>query len=348
MNRKQLLLIIPVTLGLLVLGACQMAASTGRTEEQPAAAATTSATETQNSTTEPGPPPTATERYVSEASSTPVNLPSTTFDGQRAFELLVRQTEFGFRPTGSAAGWATGDWIIEQLEAAGWKTETQIFDYQGVTARNIVGISPSAVGKPVIILGAHYDTRRQADQDPENPREPVLGANDGASGTAVLLELASSLDLDRTPYQVWLAFFDAEDNGNLDGWDWIVGSSYMASRLTIEPKFVIVVDMVGDRNQQIFYEHNSDPELMSAIWSIAAELGYIDSFIPTYRHAILDDHIPFARLGIPAVDIIDFDYPYWHTTGDTVDKVSAESLERVGRTLETFLETARGLGEINE
>jgi len=293
-------------------------------------------------------PPAPSEIPRPEPTATATTIRRTTFDGERAFELAVRQTEFGFRPTGSLAGWATGDWIIAELEAAGWETETQIFDYQGVTARNIVGKSPGVAGRPVIILGAHYDTRRRADQDPESPHEPVLGANDGASGTAVLLELASSLDLEPIPYQVWLTFFDAEDNGNLDGWDWIVGSSYMAARLTIEPRFVIVVDMVGDRCQQIYYESNSDPELMSAIWSVAAALGYGDAFIPAYRHAMLDDHIPFARLGIPAVLIIDFDYPYWHTTSDTIDKISAASLERVGRTLETFLESVIGLGETHE
>jgi Zn-dependent M28 family amino/carboxypeptidase len=262
--------------------------------------------------------------------------------------LVVRQTEFGFRPTGSEAGWATGDWIIDRLETAGWIAEAQVFTYRGVTVRNIMGKSAASGEKPVIILGAHYDTRRKADQDPDNPDEPVLGANDGASGTAVLLELATSLEPDKIPYQVWLAFFDAEDNGNLDGWDWIVGSTYMASQLTIDPEFVIVVDMVGDRSQELFYERNSDPGLMMEIWSVAASLGYDDAFIPAYQHAILDDHIPFARLGIPVVDIIDFDYPYWHTTGDTVDKVDETSLERVGRTLETYLENSPTLGGADE
>jgi len=188
----------------------------------------------------------------------------------------------------------------------------------------------------VVILGAHYDTRRSADQ--EDSDAPVLGANDGASGVAVLLELARTLDPRRLRHQVWLAFFDAEDNGGLDGWEWCVGSSYMAARLHVFPVAVIVVDMVGDADQQIHFEGNSDPALQMQLWQIAADLGYADSFIPTYRWTMLDDHVPFAQRSIPAVDIIDFDYPYWHTTQDTLDKVSGASLERVGRVLEVFLE----------
>jgi glutaminyl-peptide cyclotransferase len=192
---------------------------------------------------------------------------------------------------------------------------------------------------PIIILGAHYDTRRMADQDPVRPTDPVPGANDGASGVAVLLELARTLDRQRVPHEVWLAFFDAEDNGRLDGWDWIIGSRYMADNLTVQPEAMILVDMIGDADQQIYLELNSDPQLSAALWATAASLGYGQHFIPAPRFTMIDDHIPFKERGIPAVDIIDFDYPHWHTTADTADKVSAASLERVGRTLEAYLET---------
>lgn len=269
--------------------------------------------------------------------STPVRR--SVFDGEQAYRLVVKQTEFGFRPAGSPAGWATGDWIIENLEELGWEVEAQEFPYRGVKCRNIIARLPGPAGRPIALLGAHYDTRMRADQDQEHPEEPVMGANDGASGTAVLLELAQVLEPDKIPYQVWLVFFDAEDDGRINGWEWIVGSSYMASHLAVRPDFVIVVDMMGGADQQIYYERNSDPELMRAIWQTAAGLGYGDTIVSEYRYSILDDHTPFARLGIPAVDMIDFDYPYYHTTGDTADKVSAASLERVGRTLETFLES---------
>jgi glutaminyl-peptide cyclotransferase len=155
----------------------------------------------------------------------------------------------------------------------------------------------------------------------------------------VLLELARVVDLSAVDGSVWLVFFDAEDNGRLDGWDWIVGSRRFAESLDFQPEYVIVVDMIGDADQSIYLEANSDPVLQDHIWKIAARLGYADYFIPEVRHSMLDDHTPFLERGITAVDIIDFDYPYWHTVSDTADKVSAESLERVGRTLETLLES---------
>jgi Zn-dependent M28 family amino/carboxypeptidase len=264
------------------------------------------------------------------------------FDGERALAHVAAQMEFGPRPTGSPAHTRTGDYIISELEAAGWQTEVQPFAYQGVKARNIIGKGDTGRSSgPVFILGAHYDTRLRADQDPARPDDPVPGANDGASGVAVLLELAFALDLDKIEGEVWLVFFDAEDNGRLDGWDWIVGSRYYAEHLTAEPAFVIIVDMIGDGDQQIYYERNSDPDLSERLWRVAHELGYGNEFVPVYRHAMLDDHTPFREKGIPAVDIIDFDYPYWHTVDDTFDKVSAESLERVGRTLQVFLEEGR-------
>ncbi len=255
------------------------------------------------------------------------------FDGQMAYDHVVAQCDFGFRPTGSQACRATGDYIIASLEEQGWAVRTQEFEYRETPVRNIIGQMGQG---PVVILGAHYDTRRSADE--EDPSVPVMGANDGASGVAVLLELARTLERDKLRHQVWLAFFDAEDNGRLDGWEWCVGSSYMAAHLEITPEAVVVADMVGDADQQIFFERNSDAALQARLWEIAATLGYDDVFIDDYRWAIYDDHVPFAQRGITAVDIIDFDYVYWHTTQDTLDKVSPESLERVGRVLEVWLE----------
>ena len=234
---------------------------------------------------------------------------------------------------------ATGDYIIEQLESLGWVVEEQEFEYLGTPGRNIIAHhAAQAEEAPLIILGAHYDTRRSADM--EDPQLPVLGANDGGSGVAVLLELARALDVRNLEYRIWLAFFDAEDNGGLDGWDWCAGSTYMAANLQVDVAAVIVVDMVGDADQQFYLERNSDPALQQRIWDVAQELGYGEYFVSEYRWTINDDHVPFAQRGITAVDIIDFDYPYWHTTEDTLDKVSAESLERVGRVLEHFLEPA--------
>jgi glutaminyl-peptide cyclotransferase len=269
----------------------------------------------------------------------PTATPVPVFSGARAMEDVENQMAFGPRPTGSEAATLTGDYILSELDEAGWETDTQPFEYQGVQARNLIGRSPSGESSQVYILGAHYDTRRRADQDSNSPDAPVPGANDGASGAAVLLELARVVDLSAVDGSVWLVFFDAEDNGHLDGWDWIIGSRRFAERLDFQPEYVIVVDMIGDADQNIYLEANSDPALQDHIWKIAAQLGYANYFIPEVRHSMLDDHTPFLEKGITAVDIIDFDYPYWHTTADTADKVSAESLERVGRTLETLLES---------
>jgi hypothetical protein len=259
------------------------------------------------------------------------------FDGALAYAQVLRQMDFGPRITGTDGNHAAGDYILHELRKLGWATDFQPFDYMGVHARNI--IARANVGRgPVLILGAHYDTRRLADRDPAHRNLPVPGADDGASGVAVLLELARSLDLKLVHNEIWLAFFDAEDNGDLNGWDWIVGSSYMAAQLKIQPQAMILVDMVGDASQQLYFDSNSDPKLSARIWATAGQLGYVQYFVPIPRYAMLDDHIPFAQKGIPAVDIIDFDYPFWHTPEDTADKVSAASLEHVGRTLEAYLE----------
>jgi glutaminyl-peptide cyclotransferase len=257
------------------------------------------------------------------------------FDGSRAFTHVVKQDEFGPRPVGSEAGRKTAEYIATELEQLGWTTEMQEFTYRGVPGVNVVAAKGAG---PLILLGAHYDTRLVADRDPVDRTQPVPGANDGGSGVAVLLELARVLNLDKAGAEVWLAFFDAEDQGNIDGWPFSVGAAEMAQHLSAEPQAVVIVDMVGDAKQEIYFERNSDARLMRVLWSIATELGYEEHFIAQYQHSIIDDHLPFAQRGIPAVDIIDFDYPYWHTAEDTPDKVRPESLERVGRVLETWLE----------
>jgi|GEM_PF-131097 len=272
----------------------------------------------------------------------PPGRPGTTFAGKSAMDFLRSQMNFGPRYPGSPGHEAVGDYLVRELTALGWDVEVQKVPYQGFTGRNLIARANTAQ-EEIIILGAHYDTRRIADHSPnaEDRDEPVPGAVDGASGVAVLLELARTLDLEEVPAEIWLAFFDLEDNGSggIPGWEWIIGSTYMAENLTVEPAAMVLVDMVGDADQQLYYEGNSDPALQARLWQIAAGLGYSAYFIPEYKHTMTDDHVPFARRGIPAVDIIDFDYPYWHTVEDTADKVSADSLLRVGRTLEEWLES---------
>jgi glutaminyl-peptide cyclotransferase len=274
----------------------------------------------------------------------PIQIQDTTFSGEEALQHALYQCNLGPRPIGSDAHRQLQTYITRQLTRLGWNVQQQTFTYRNTQGVNLIAEPardphPQA---PIALIGAHYDTRRRADNDP-NPAlrsQPVPGANDGASGVAVLLELARSLDIDRSPYRVQLAFFDAEDNGRLNDWDFIIGSTYMAQNLTPEtrPALVLIADMVGDADQQLYMDRNSDPQLSQQLWQLAKELGYQQAFIPQIRWSMLDDHTPFAQLGIPSVDIIDFDYPYWHTTQDTCDKLSAESLERVGRTIEAFLE----------
>ncbi len=256
---------------------------------------------------------------------------SVSFDGSRALADVQMQVDFGPRIPGTAGHDQIREWIRAELEHVGWVVEIQQTERMGHPIYNIIGKRNTEA--PQIILGAHYDTRMYADQDPTPGMQamPVPGANDGASGVAVLLEMARTLPEDSVP--TWLVFFDAEDNGNIPDWDWILGSRAFAEEIEVQPRAVVIVDMIGDADLNIHLEKNSDKEIRAEIWSAAESLGYADKFINTEKFSILDDHTPFLEKGIPAVDIIDFDYPYWHTTQDTPDKVSAESLKAVGDTL---------------
>ncbi len=252
------------------------------------------------------------------------------FDGERAYQDVRYQVSLGARTPGSTAHAQVRAWILDTLEQAGWQAESIPAQMMGHDLYNLTGRRGS--GHPWIILGAHYDSRMLADQTIGGSDQPVPGANDGASGVAVLLELARTLPRD-FPGQIWLVFFDGEDNGDLPGWDWILGSRAFAQTLPAVPDAVVIVDMIGDADLNIYMERNSDPTLTHQIWQIADGLGYAHAFIPQAKYSMLDDHTPFLQLGIPAVDLIDFDYPYWHTTADTADKVSAHSLQIVGDTL---------------
>lgn len=258
------------------------------------------------------------------------------FSGKRALAHVRALCEIGPRPVGSKENAKAAEYIARVLERHGWQVEVQSFAYSGVPVRNVIGTKGQG---PVIILGAHFDTRPVADKDPADRSLPVMGANDGGSGTAVLLELARVLGKRATDQaQVKLAFFDAEDRGELGGWPWCVGSEHMARTLTSRPAYVVVVDMVGDDDQRIYYEWSSTLWLSEKLWQTAERLGYSQHFIPEHRYSIIDDHTPFLQRGMNAALIIDFDYPYWHTRYDTLDKISADSLQRVGDVLETLLE----------
>ncbi|MBA4385654.1 MAG: hypothetical protein C0410_13025 [Anaerolinea sp.] len=272
----------------------------------------------------------------------PKNDSPQTFNADRAWQDVLAQLAMGPRTPGSEAHQQIVEYIINELETTGWKVEIQQTERLGHPIQNIIAKRGS--GSPWIIFGAHYDSRFVADQDPvaANQSLPVPGANDGASGVAVLLEMARVLPK-ASDKEIWLVFFDAEDQGRIDGWDWILGSSAFAESLTTKPNAVVIIDMIGDSDLNIFREKSSDKAITDSIWRTAASLGYSDQFINEEKYSILDDHQPFLELGIPAIDIIDFDYPYWHTISDTQENVSQNSLAIVGNTLMSWLEGDLGL-----
>ncbi len=259
----------------------------------------------------------------------------TTFDGARAYADVQAQVAFGPRIPGTEAHAQEVAWIRQQLQAAGWQVEIQQAQLMGHPIEDIRAYRSAAA--PRYILGAHYDSRIYADQDPDPSKQtqPVPGADDGASGVAVLLELARTLPQNGVP--VWLVFFDAEDNGKIPGWDWLLGSRAFVAGIKVHPQGMILLDMVGQNNLSIPMEGNSDETLRKEIWNKAASLGYGNVFIPRVKYTIEDDHLPFVQAGIPAVDIIDIDYPYWHTTSDLPQYVSPRSLQIVGEVVSGWL-----------
>ncbi len=254
------------------------------------------------------------------------------FDGQEAYEFVSHQLSFGPRIPGESGHELTISLIENTLSENNWEVVTDPDEFQGIEINNIVG--KKGDGDTWIIIGAHYDTRIYADQDikMENRLKPVPGANDGGSGVGILLELSRVIP-DLSSLEIWLVFFDQEDSGNINGQDWIIGSRNFVDNLDKYPDKVIILDMVGDNDLNIYFEKSSDNELSKEIWQIADNLGYGEYFVPEVRFNMIDDHTPFIQKGISAIDIIDFDYPYWHTTEDTLDKISAESLEIVGKTI---------------
>lgn len=259
---------------------------------------------------------------------------------QDAWYYLERQTSFGPRNPGSAGHRKVTEFLVSELAKCADDVQVQPFNvvYGGATysMANITALFRSAAGdeRPFILLGAHFDTRPRAERDPIPARRftPIMGANDGASGVAVLLEIAGVLARTRPPVPVMIAFFDGEDLGtSIDSM--FLGSRHLAGK--VDPshvRYMVLLDMVGDADLDIYVEGHSQlssPDLVDRVWSAAERLGYGHVFHREVRYHILDDHVPFIEKGIPAIDIIDFDYPYWHTTLDTVDKCSPRSLQIV-------------------
>lgn len=266
------------------------------------------------------------------------------FNAQTAFGYLERQMAFGPRIPGRAGHRQMGDWLLGELRARADTVVVQEIRHvtrggETLQLRNFFARFRPAASERVLLV-AHWDTRPTADKS-ENlgqQRLPVPGANDGASGVAVLLGVADALKARPPEMGVDLLFVDGEDYGDWadpEHHDVLIGSRYFASHQPpgYQPLFAVVFDIVADKDLQIFqegYSVQNAPEVVQRVWRTAAKLGYERYFTPGVKHSLTDDHIPLQQAGIRAIDVIDFDYPYWHTTEDTIDKVSAASLQIVG------------------
>ncbi len=283
------------------------------------------------------------------------------FAGSRALDFAGRQMAFGARATATQSNLEMGDWLVEQLTGAGWDVVIQQFAAgQVVKGRNLIAIrSPDQPASatapatfPVGLLATHYDTRLVADGelDPANQGRSAPGANNGASGTAVLLELARTLDVNAAGHTICLAFVDADANAGLPGWDGRLGSDHLARTLAqdvprcAEPTFAIALDQVGGDAARFRPDPDADPALNEAIWAQADALGYGDTFVREDAPATPNAQTPFRQAGIATALITDAGYTAGNTLADTVDRLNEGTLLRVGRALEAWLERGRGWG----
>jgi hypothetical protein len=276
------------------------------------------------------------------------------FDEDHAFSYLVAQCDFGPRNPGSDGYYACLDYLITELDQSANEIILQDFSYQErrynkqYNLQNIIArFNPDAEFQTII--SAHWDTRPWADQEDlrQDRNQPIIGANDGASGVAILLELAKIMGENPPPIGVNLVFFDGEDLG-IPGENetYCQGSRFFAKNLPIpRPDEAINLDMVGDKQLVLPIERYSleyHPKLVRHLWDRAKDMG-LDAFIGRVDYAIYDDHIPLNEIaGIPSIDLIDFKYPnsyanFWHTMNDIPENCSEESLGQVGALMVDYI-----------
>jgi hypothetical protein len=283
------------------------------------------------------------------SSALPACAKTPAFDQDRAFELLEKQVAFGARVPGSEAADAMLEWMLGHLREQGAQVTPHSFrivdpydDERRIRLTNVkASFRPEATRR--IALAAHWDCRPAADRDPDPAKrlQPVPGANDAASGVAVLLTLAEIFASQAPPLGVDLLFFDGEDYGREGDPDhYLLGSRrFVVDFARYRPEALILLDMVGDADLSIPMEGFSlrnASDLTRRVFNAAQRLG-LPAFVPQEGPALLDDHVPFLRAGIPAVNLIDFDYGAWHTTADLPGRCSPESLGQVGRLLLALL-----------
>jgi glutaminyl-peptide cyclotransferase len=290
----------------------------------------------------PAGPPTA-EQGTSER--TIQAAPKTDFDGEQAFAMLKKQVSFGPRVPGSEAHGACLQWLVETL--GGYTTHVEKQQFMGtnpgwkIPMYNVIARFNPDAEKQVVVC-AHWDTRPTADEDlnPDNRSTAIDGANDGASGVAVLLELARVFSKRPPQIGVTLIFYDGEDIGP-DITNMLLGSAHWAlHQIPEKPAYGILLDMIGDKDLRVPVESYSlemAKPIVKKVYGMAERLGMEETFPYVEGLMISDDHVAMNQHGVPTIDLIDFTYPYWHTLKDTVDKCSAQSLQKVGTLVEAVL-----------
>jgi hypothetical protein len=271
--------------------------------------------------------------------------PSVAFDEQTAFGYLVAQCDLGPRVPNTEAHRKAIEMLLRHFQSLGMTALPSDFQVKDPYSKDtlhltnvIARLNPQMRDR--LLFCAHWDSRPRCEMDPDPAKRdfPLPGANDGASGVAVLMQLAKHLVESKSERGVDLVFFDGEDWGKSGDLNYYCLGSQEFAR-TVDASlydYAILLDMVGDRDQCFYQEEYSvryHPELVKKVWRRAGELGFAAQFPAKMTSATYDDHVPLLAASIRALDIIDFDYPWWHTSGDTPDKCSPESLGRVGKLL---------------
>jgi glutaminyl-peptide cyclotransferase len=288
----------------------------------------------------------------------PSKLQDIPFDGAKAYDYLKQLCAFGPRPSGSPAMDLQRKYLIEHFTSAGGKVEEQPFSSPDPRNRTPVPMVNLIVhwhpeSKERVLLVAHYDTLPLPLRDPTNPRGKFVGANDNASGVAILMTLAHEMPKLKTRYGVDFLLVDGEEyvftEGNSPNNPYFLGAEHFARQYVQDPppyryRWGVLLDMVGSSRLQIFEERNSmawddTQPLVEEIWGTAKRLG-VKEFVAKKKHEIEDDHLALHNIGhIPTCDVIDFDYPPWHTRADTPQQCSALSLAKVGWVIREWLVT---------